>query len=104
MKHATGSLRKPRPKLRDPRPPQFRTVDETTDEDNCIHDLQLALALLAEDEGRDIVDTLIRDACHAAAGSSDLFRARQLAAIPGAKLGDKMACEILAAIGWLMSG
>jgi len=96
-----------RPKLRDPRPPQFRTVDEITDEDNRIHDLQVALAMLAEDEGRDTVDTLIRDACYAAAGSGDLFRASQVATIgDGSKritIGPKLGCEILAAIGWLMS-
>ena len=96
-----------RPKLRDPRPPQFRTVDETTDEDNRIHDLQIALAMLAEDEGRDTVDTLVRDACYAAAGSGDLFRAAQIASIgDGSKritIGPKLGCEILAAIGWLMS-
>jgi len=85
-----------------PRPPRFCRLGSGSSTD--FTDLQLALALLAEDEGRDVVDTLIRDACHAAASSGDLFRARQLAAIPGAKLGDKMACEILAAIGWLMSG
>ena len=119
-----------RPKLRDPRPPQFRTVDETTDEDNCIHDLQVACAMYQQDEDRKRgrkprkppkkgerlsypeLDTLIRDACYSGAGADDLRRADDIGASIQSRaadrgnvvaIGPKLGCEILAAIGWLMS-
>jgi len=108
-----------RPKLHDPRPPKFRTVDEGDGHDE-FHDTQLYLTMYQEDEdrkkGRDPnrknrtcpeADKLIRDACYDAASSSDLFRAAQIATIgDGSKrvtIGPKLGCEILAAIGWLMS-
>ena len=101
-----------RPKLRDPRPPSFRTVDEGGHDE--FYKLQLACALYQQEEdrmrGRDPnrpnptcpeLDKLIRDACHAGAGSGDLYRARQIGSI-GDKIGDKIGCEILAALGrWL---
>ena len=93
-----------RPKLRDPRPPSFRNANEGDGRDE-FYDLQIALALLAEDEGKGAVDALIRDASHAAADASDLQRAFRIASVADGtrvKIGAKIGCEILAALGrWL---
>ena len=110
-----------RPKLRDPRPPSFRTVDEGGHDE--FYKLQLACALYQRDEDRKRgrkprkppekgeqpsypeLDTLIRDASHAAADASDLQRAFRIASVADGtrvKIGAKIGCEILAALGrWL---
>ena len=105
-----------RPKLRDPRPPSFRTVDEGGHDE--FYKLQLACALYQQEEdrkrGRDPnrpnptcpeLDKLIRDASHTAADASDLQRAFRIAGVADGtrvKIGAKIGSEILAALGrWL---
>jgi len=106
-----------RPKLRDPRPPSFRTVDEGGHDE--FYKLQLACALYQQEEdrmrGRDPnrpnptcpeLDKLIRDACHAAAVKEGMlqraFRIASVADGTRVKIGAKIGSEILAALGrWL---
>ena len=68
------------------------------------HRIQLALAVLAEDEGLTALNSLVRDACYGAADEADLQRAERIMGITkgrrtGSRIGPKMACEILAALG-----
>ena len=91
--------------IRNPRPIRFRHIP--ADGNGDYHNLQIALALLAEDENPRAVNRMIRDACHDAATVEDLFRAQRIGSITtgkraGSVLGPRLACEVLAAIGWLL--
>ena len=83
---------------------KFRRPRAAPLRDDEFHDLQIALGQLARDETPNAVNTLVRDACYDAADEADLERARRLIAITkgqrrGSQIGEKLACEILAALG-----
>ena len=95
---------KPRP-LRIPLPNPRSVRYCTLGDDDEFHELQIALAILAEDEsgkvgqpsaGRAAVDQIIRDACFSAAFSDSVRAIRELITGPDQI---EMACEILAALG-----
>ena len=92
-------LAKPPLKLR-PYNPQFRAAPPPDNPE--FHQLQVAIALVAEDESPHQADKLIRDAAFDAAGADDLRRAERIADIARGtrvKIGPKIGCEILAALG-----
>ena len=87
--------------IREPRPIRFRHAPI---HDPDFHDLQIALALYAQDEGAGTADRLIREACYDAADEDDRHRAQRLETLTahsrsGSRIGPKLACEILAALG-----
>ena len=73
-------LKRLRVPLPNPRPIRFYQTPDPT-----FHNLQIALALLAEDERPDKVDQLIRNACHDAADADDFYRIQRICGITAGK-------------------
>lgn len=86
-----------------PRPVRYRTLRNGIGEREC-HEIRIALTMLFEDEGRVVMDQMIRNACYDAADMADLRIAGRIAAMAHgtkAKIGPVLACEIMDAISRL---
>ncbi len=81
---------------------RYYTVEPEVPDDPEFHQLQVALALLAEDEGRAQVDALIRAACMDAADQGDVGQMMDLRPCLVGRDKTEMTYEVLAAIGWLL--
>jgi len=83
-----------------PRSVRYRTMRDGIDAQDC-HEIRIALAMLCEDEGRQVMDSIIRNACYDAADLADLRVAERIVALghgTKAKIGPAIACEVIDAI------